>query len=1229
MPDGQSTSPIDARNPIAAAYLADEGELLRHLLTVLDLSMDERTRISADAIDLVRRIRTRSRRLDLIDAFLQQYGLSSEEGVHLMRLSEALIRTPDFATSRALIRDKISAGAWARHAGASTDILVNSTTQGLRLSSAWITATGGVMAKNLAAKLGDRVMNAAIAQAMALISDHFVLGRSIEAATATARAGEAKGFSYSYDMLGEAAHTAEDARRYWKSYAHAIAHLASCDRVAAAIGNAPGISVKLSALHPRYEFAQRARCVPVLVERVRELALVAKKANLGFTIDAEEADRLEVSLEIFNLLLAEESLAGWDGLGIVVQAYQRRAIPTLNLIIKTARANRRNVTVRLVKGAYWDTEIKRAQELGLESYPVFTRKENTDVSYLACARLLLGATDILYPQFATHNAHTAAAILAMAGDNRHFEFQRLHGMGEFLHAELMRDSGVNSRVYAPVGDHKELLPYLVRRLLENGANSSFVNQLLDLDVDIADIVGDPITIAQRNASPENPKISTPRDLFASERLSARGIDLTQSTQAQRIEATVQLAKKVEARSIINGQDRGSVRVTIRNPTNTDAKVGAHHSAATQDIDNAIAAARTSTWSTKFTPAERTGILFSAADILEQDMHDLIALCVTEAGKTLPDAVAEIREAIDFCRYYAQQALAPQMLSREPLGTVACISPWNFPLAIFLGQITAALAAGNTVIAKPAEQTPLIAYVAVKLLHRAGVPKDALHLLVGAGDIGARLTRCKDIAGLCFTGSIETAKRIAAGLADSGRPDTPLIAETGGLNVMIVDSTALLEQAVQDVVDSAYQSAGQRCSACRIVAVQDDIAHDFVRMLSGSMTELKVGDPRRLSTDVGPVIDTEAHESISNYCEYMRSQFSVIGEAPATDEMKNGYFVRPIAFEVSSIADVPREVFGPVLHLVRFASDELDSLIDSVNALGYGLTMGLHTRIDARVDQIAARAQVGNLYVNRNQIGALVGVQPFGGEGLSGTGPKAGGPHYLLSLSHATPTQDNRFEAVLTAPEIQKANETTNDLDTLINAARAAQCAWAFQGRRAILERTLELTTEKKSLEQIIVDATKLQDEAIALPGPTGEENTLKLYPRGAFALYAAADVATLDRQIITALASGNTLIAFTTQNNRQRVKDFIASLVAAGAPDNLLSIAPYVYAEEILNRNINGAMAEVPDRQRIADRLCRRAGAILPLLSTHDPLPRYFHERTQTINTTAAGGNASLLAVAP
>ena len=853
-------------DPIAAAYVQDEGEIVSELLAQIGLSKKERLAIHEKAVAIVQTVRADTRSKSAIDDLLQEYGLSTGEGVTLMRLAEALIRTPDFPTSRTLIRDKIGEANWKAHQGRSHSFLVNQATNGLRITSAWIASTGGTRAKNLLARLGDQVMDRAVAKAMSIMGEHFVLGKTIDQAIKRGAKSEAAGFSHSYDMLGEAACTQHDADQYFEAYLHAIKTLAKSARTSERMASAPGLSVKLSALHPRYDYAHRTSCVPILIDRVTDLARIAKASGLWLNIDAEEADRLETSLLVFDELLTNPNLNDWSGLGLVIQAYQRRAMPVIDHVINRARQVRRQIAIRLVKGAYWDMEIKRAQELGLESYPVFTRKENTDLSYLACARKLLASRDFVFPQFATHNAQTASAIAKMAGNTGGYEFQRLHGMGESLHESLMSEFGVPSRIYAPVGNHKDLLPYLVRRLLENGANSSFVNQLMDNTVAIEEVVSDPISTVEANESKTHPNIPAPRDILEDGRLSALGVDLTQSWIADQHMQHAQNDRLHTACSrIFPGVDKRSTSMVRFSPQNITEKVGHVSYSETADVERAIQAASRSDWAISFDAAARSNIFSRCADLLEAEMEDFLELCVREAGKTLPDAVAEVREAIDFCRYYGGQAQRPDIQKRPHLGVVACISPWNFPLAIFLGQIVAALSVGNTVVAKPAEQTPFIATKAVDLLYRAGLPRSALQLLIGDGaELGTALTRHEAISGVCFTGSTRTAKRIAQNLAETERADIPFIAETGGINTMIVDSTALLEQAVQDVVDSAFQSAGQRCSACRIVCVQEDIYEPFLEMLIGAMDELIIGDPSDLATDIGPVIDAGARDMIDTY-----------------------------------------------------------------------------------------------------------------------------------------------------------------------------------------------------------------------------------------------------------------------------------------------------------------------------------------------------------------------------
>lgn len=1042
----RDTAP-DAWSIIEGGSLAPEAALVRRLIDAAGLDTTARARIAAAGADLVARIRD-SAKPGLMEVFLAEYGLSTDEGIALMCLAEALLRVPDAETMDALIEDKIAPSDWGRHLGKSASSLVNASTWALMLTGKVLDdREPGVVGHLRAAvkRLGEPVIRRAVAQAMKEMGRQFVLGETIEAAMTRARELEAKGYTYSYDMLGEAARTEADARRYHLAYSKAITAITSAARGDDIRAN-PGISVKLSALHPRYEVAKRDRVMAELVPRVRALAGLARAAGLGFNIDAEEADRLALSLQVIEAVLSDPSLAGWDGFGVVVQAYGRRAGAVIDWLHALAEKLDRKIMIRLVKGAYWDAEVKRAQVMGLASFPVFTRKQATDVSYIANAKKLLGMAGRVYPQFATHNAHTVAAILDMAEtagvDARAFEFQRLHGMGERLHDIVLTDRGTRCRIYAPVGAHRDLLAYLVRRLLENGANSSFVNQIVDADVPPAVVAACPLTAMEGFAQVENPALATPAAIFAPRR-NSRGFDLTDATDLAAIDAAraPHATRLFEAAPRLAGRVAGGQRAEVRNPA-TGALVGHVIPAAAPDVDTALRLAEP--WSAA--APERAEVLRRAADLYEAEFGPIFALLAREAGKTLPDAVAELREAVDFLRYYADGA---GRLSHPARGVFACISPWNFPLAIFTGQIAAALAAGNAVLAKPAEQTPLIAALAVELMLRAGVPATALQLLPGDGaSVGRMLTSDPRVAGVAFTGSTETALLIRRAMADHLQPGAPLIAETGGLNAMVVDSTALPEQAVRDILASAFQSAGQRCSALRCLYVQEDVAGTLTDMLFGAMEDLALGDPWHLPTDIGPVIDAEAQAGIRAYIDAARAEGRVLKERPAP---QGGTFIGPTVLRVQGIADMPQEIFGPVLHVATFRAAELDAVIDTINATGYGLTFGLHSRIDDRVQRIMERLSVGNAYVNRNQIGAVVGSQPFGGEGLSGTGPKAGGPDYLHRFTRAaamvaqddgTATVEAEVAQALAAPMPAPAPESrdlpgpTGESNRLTTVARA-------------------------------------------------------------------------------------------------------------------------------------------------------------------------------------------------
>ncbi len=1010
---------LPSRAGIDVALFADETEVVHALAAEAKLSPAQTQRVFEQATALVEAVRANRQAQGGIDAFMQQYSLSSEEGVVLMCLAEALLRIPDAETADKLIADKIGGRDWQQHLGQSESMFVNASAWGLMLTGKIVTLGQDVSGdafgflKRFVRKSGEPILRNAIKQAMRIMGRQFVLGQTIEEALNTARTQEALGYRYSYDMLGESAMTRQDAARYFESYQSALIKLGANAKSSDVFAN-PSLSVKLSALHPRYEEKNASACLDDLFKVMLPLAQQAKALNVGLTIDAEEVARLELSLQLFGRLASDPSLNSWNGLGLAVQAYGKRAKPVLQWLAKVAQNTGRTLPVRLVKGAYWDSEIKRAQEMGLSNYPVFTRKVSTDVSYLACARFMLAQRQLFYPQFATHNAQTVASILVMAGVEGHFEFQRLHGMGQSLYDEIVGPDKLNKpcRIYAPVGTHKDLLAYLVRRLLENGANTSFVNRLADDKAPISAIIVDPISAVETLAQISHPRIPLPKDLFAP-RINSTGVALWRQSDRDAILSGINatLAKPFFATSLINGKPGGEgPKREIYSPQNTTNVVGEIIETADQDVVSAMdyAGKAQKAWDTGG-GTMRAAILEKAADLFEENRIMLMALLVAEAGKTLDNALGDLREAVDFLRYYAAQVRQDfsssitmpgptgerNELTLHGRGVFACISPWNFPLAIFTGQVAAALAAGNAVVAKPAEQTPLVAFKAITLLHQAGVPVDVLHFLPGDGArIGKTLLQHPHLAGVVFTGSNETATLINRSLASRSGAIVTLIAETGGMNAMIVDSSALPEQAVRDVVASAFDSAGQRCSAARILFVQADIADKMIDMLRGAMEDLVLGDPLDYRTDVGPVIDAEAKNKLDKHKQNMAIVGKTIFDTALPASTRPGTFVGPAAYELPSLDALTREVFGPVLHVVRFNAGKLDQVCNAINTTQFGLTLGLHTRIESVVRDVRACANVGNIYVNRNQIGAVVGAQPFGGEGLSGTGPKAGGPNYL-------------------------------------------------------------------------------------------------------------------------------------------------------------------------------------------------------------------------------------------
>ena len=1199
-------APTPLRRAITAAYRRPEAECMLPLLEQAALPADRAAAGSTTAHELVTALRAK-RGGNGVESLMQEFALSSEEGVALMCLAEALLRIPDTDTRDALIRDKIAHGDWKAHIGGGRSLFVHAATWGLIVTGRLLDSVNdrGLSAalSRLIARAGEPVIRGAVDLAMRTMGERFVVGETIGEALHRARAMEGRGFAYSYDMLGEAAMTATDAARYYRDYENAIHAIG---KVAAGRGiyAGPGISIKLSALHPRYTRSQAGRVMGELLPRVTALAALARSYGIGFNIDAEEADRLELSLDLFESLACDSALAEWDGLGFVVQAYGKRCPFVIDWIVDLARRAGRRIMVRLVKGAYWDAEIKRAQVDGLADFPVYTRKMHTDVAYIACARKLLAASDAVFPQFATHNAQTLASIYHIAGPNfatGDYEFQCLHGMGEALYQEVVGPSKLARpcRIYAPVGTHENLLAYLVRRLLENGANSSFIHRIGDPDVPVADLIADPVAQVRGMAMPGrgHERIALPPDLFPDRRNSA-GLDLTDESVLAGLSAILIESAKADwhAKSQIAGLAVQRPARAICNPADRNDRVGTVAFAEADDARYAarVAAAAAAGW--RAVPVQdRAAMLERAADAMQARMPVLLGLIVREAGKALPDAIGEVRETVDFLRYYAVQARATLTGADRPLGPVVCISPWNFPLSIFTGQVAAALVAGNPVLAKPAEQTPLVAAEGVRLLHEAGVPQDVLQLLCGEGAIGAELVAAAEVAGVIFTGSTEVARSIqrqlAGRLSPSGLP-IPLVAETGGLNAMIVDSSALAEQVVADVIASAFNSAGQRCSALRILCLQEDIAERTLAILKGAMKELRVGRPDRLAVDVGPVIDAEAQEAIEAHIDTMRARGYRVTQQELPPEAGAGTFVPPTLIELDAVGDLEREVFGPVLHVVRYRREALDTVIAAINASGYGLTFGLHTRIDGTAAHVTQRVQAGNIYVNRNVIGAVVGVQPFGGRGLSGTGPKAGGPLYLRRL-------------------VQPSISIAPPPDMLPDRALHDLAAWLDgQGEQAMAQAVRA------------IGAGSPLGMQCDLPGPVGESNVYSLRPRGTILLRPITRPG-LFHQLAATLATGNKACVEAEEGLLAAVAELPASVrqrLAAGAHD----------VAAVLAEGEGDAIIAI-----LQDIAARPAG-VIPVYAAPParmlspaayPLHGLVEELAISTNTTASGGNASLMAM--
>ena len=1257
MPARTPTPMLDAsplRRAITAATRRPEPELLPGLVAQARLSEPLAAQAQSLALRIARGVRERGRdsgRAGLVQGLLQEFALSSQEGVALMCLAEALLRIPDAATRDALIRDKISHGNWQQHLGQSPSLFVNAATWGLlftgRLVATHSDAGLSAALRRIVGRGGEPLVRKGVDMAMRMMGEQFVTGETIAQALANAQTREAEGFRYSYDMLGEAALTAHDAQRYLQAYEQAIEAIgrASAGR---GIYEGPGISIKLSALHPRYARAKIERVMSELLASLATLAQRARRHDIGLSIDAEESDRLELSLELLERLCADPALAGWNGIGFVIQAYSKRCPAVIDHLIDLARRSKRRLMVRLAKGAYWDSEIKRAQLDGLSGYPVYTRKAYTDVAYIACARKLLAAPDAVYPQFATHNGHTLAAVHALAGENFYagqYEFQCLHGMGEPLYEQVVGPVAAGKlnrscRIYAPVGSHDTLLAYLVRRLLENGANTSFVNRIADEDLPLERLVEDPVLTVEALAAAEgvlgapHPAIVLPLALFGDARTNSAGLDLASEPLLSAWGlALSQAGDGWQAAPLLAVAVAKGACQPVLNPADPGDVVGTVQDATPGDVQAALAAAQQAApaWAAT-APIERARLLDAAADQMQTDTLRLCTLLVREAGKTLANAVAEVREAVDFLRYYAAEVRRDfDNHTHQALGPVLCISPWNFPLAIFTGQVAAALAAGNVVLAKPAEQTALVAAAAVQALHTAGVPRAALQMLPGRGEIiGAALVADARVQGVLFTGSTEVARilqrTLAQRLSANGQPVT-LIAETGGQNCMVVDSSALTEQVVQDAVSSAFDSAGQRCSALRVLCVQRDASERVIEMLIGAMQELQMGDPRTLAVDVGPVIDAEARSAIEAHIEAMRLRgrrvWQPLADGVQADRVgdrvgeRRGTFVVPTLIEIHNLGELEREVFGPVLHVLRYEREQLGALLAQINATGYGLTCGVHTRIDETVVQVAQTVRAGNLYVNRNVVGAVVGVQPFGGEGLSGTGPKAGGPLYLLRLLARCPAGAARA-AVLAAG----------------TGAAAPVRGFALNAREA------DATPALKALQSWArahgMDALALACDAAsaqsptgawrALAGPTGEANLYAVLPRdGVLCLAptgAAGDAARL-HQLAAVLAVGSRAVwPAQAQHLWQRLPVEVRERVAM-AQEWTGETVPF---DAVLHAGPAASLYAV-----LAS-LASRRGAIVGVTQTDDhgggvALERLVIERSLSLNTAAAGGNASLMTI--
>jgi len=1265
--NGSFITDCPIRQRIREFYRIDENIAVDHILPLAEVNVSARSRAWERARKMVLQIRQDQAGNGAIDALLKEYSLSSEEGVVLMCLAEALLRVPDKHTQDALIRDKISQGQWSSHLGSSDSLFVNASSWGLLITGTMVNYAdkrkqdGFGLLKKVIGRLGEPVIRKSMNYAMKIMGKQFVMGETIKAATERAATKEQQGYVYSYDMLGEGARTMDDADRYFKAYQVAIEAIG---KVARASGKndprkVPGISVKLSAIHPRYEFTHEARVMAEIVPKLKALCIQAKSYNIGLTVDAEESERLDISLDIIEAVFSDSELSGWDGFGIALQAYQKRAIFVVDWLRELTVRVDRKMMVRLVKGAYWDSEIKNAQKDGHQHFPVFTRKSSTDVSYHACANKLLEYRDTIYPQFATHNAYTAATIVELAGDDKEgFEFQCLHGMGDSLYDQIVSGENIQCRIYAPVGHHEDLLAYLVRRLLENGANSSFVNAIVDESQPVESLLEDPVEKTQRLKDKYNNQIIKPialyHDVKGLGRDNSKGLDLTDISVITPLKASLD---NWFVDNLLNKNDVPDGAVAVKNPANHSEIIGFHHHHSKEDMLAMIDTAQATFASWSKTPVtERAALLCRVADILERHTDELIALCIKEAGKITQDGIDEVREAVDFCRYYAERAIDIAADERlEARGVVLCISPWNFPLAIFLGQVAAAIATGNTVLAKPAEQTSLIALRTIDLMKSVGLPEGVVQAVIARGsEVGRVIVPDERVQTVMFTGSTQTGTVISQTLADRGGDQVPFIAETGGQNCMIVDSSALPEQVVDDVISSGFQSAGQRCSALRVLFLQEDIADDVITMLKGALAELHVGNPAKLSTDIGPVIDQKALDALNAHSDYMQTHGKLLYQCAISDEVdgNENFFFAPRLYEINDISVLKQEVFGPCVHVVRFKGNEIESVIDNINGTGFGLTMGIHTRIEHRAFELAKLSRAGNVYINRNMIGAIVGVQPFGGRGLSGTGPKAGGPNYLtrLVIEKATPDAE-QFNLLPSQVEALDGDDQSDKESILfMDKANAAEKNWRLtelNTRISCVRQLLakiahvgivddladDLNSTLTSARSQLIDIEKRLKKPTFLPGPTGESNILYLENRGNIICFADATVSFhfWVLSIVTSLATGNTVISVVSDLYYDEAIAFRDKFLSTGADEGVFQVARLRHLSTMLSHPaLAGVVVDSHcDRKHyISEKLAEREGAILPVISSEyfdSLIQRLLTEKTISIDTTASGGNTSLM----